>query len=348
MVKTCFNTDFSSGRFRTFLFSFCFLFLLVNNIKGEEFFYKHNSGDRYRILSTVLEDVFIDRQFSHQAEIINRIAVEMTGVSGETGSFRAVFQTAERAVTFSGGESFQWSREYTSEFDRDRLGHLSINNNYFMPVVRNVPVFPNRDLKPGDTWNAEGYEVHDFRDSFGIPDPYRIPFNADYIFLGAREWKGKTYPAFSVSYRIVNVPPPPATGRIWPRRIQGSSEQIIYWDTEIGQEVAYEKYFRLVFELSNGLVAEYRGRAEAELIEAPVMDKAMIAEEVLENIQRMDIQGTTVRVEETGVTISIENIQFLADSAQLRNDEKLKLNKIIEILQLYPETRSRYAAIATS
>ena len=318
------------------LFFLC-LFFRAYPAAGEEFFYKHREGDRYRILSTVTEDVYIERKFSHSAEIINRIAVELIAINEDTGSFRAVFQTAEKATVAGKTENFEWSREYISEFDRNRLGYLVINSKYFMPVVRNVPVFPERDLEPGDTWSAEGYEVHDFRDSFGIPDPYRIPFMAEYLFLGEREWKGNSYPAFSVSYHLLNEPPPPETGRIWPRRIQGASDQIIYWDLDIGQTVAYEESFRLIFELSNGVVAEYQGRADAEMIEAPAMDKEMIAEEVLENIQRMDIQGTSVRVEETGVTISIENIQFMADSSSLIHDEILKLDKIIEILNLYPE-----------
>jgi len=325
-----------SGIF-AFLFSFCFLIISAGSANCEQFFYRHRIGDKYRFLTTVNEDIFINRQFNHKAEIINRIAVELTDVSGDSGSIRAVFQTAEKATNQDGNEIFQWSKEYVSEFDRSRLGNIAINSNYFMPVVRNVPVFPDRDLNPGDTWSAEGYEIHDFRDSLGIQDPYRIPFNADYVFLGTREWKGKAYPAFSVSYRILSEPAPPQSGNVWPRRIQGSSDQVVYWDTDLGQEVAHEENFRLIFEMSNSMIAEYRGTSQSELIEAPVMNKEMIANEVLQNIQQMDIKGATVRVEDAGVTISIENIQFLADSAQLGNDEKLKLDKITGILNQYPD-----------
>jgi outer membrane protein OmpA-like peptidoglycan-associated protein len=311
-----------------------FFFLVLSGLGAEQFAYTHKAGDRYRVLSTVTEDVYINRRFSHRAEILNRIAVEVTAVNNGTGRHEAVFQTAEKAV--GAARSFQWSREYQSQFDRDRFGYLSIDKKYFMPVVRNVPVFPDRDLKTGDAWSAEGHEMHDFRDSFGIVEPYRIPFTASYTYLGEREWKGKRYPAFSVRYRISSEPSP-AAGRIWPVRILGASDQTVFWDFDLGQAAAYEEYFRMVFELSSGATVEYRGRAEAEIVEAPALDKDKIAGEVSDEIKRLDIPGASVRVDGSGVVISLENIQFEADSAALLAGETQKLDKLAEILRRYPD-----------
>ncbi len=304
--------------------------------RGEEFLYKHEAGDKYRIISTVKEDVFIDRRLSHTAEILNRIAVEVTGIEGMWGRHKAIFQTSERSAEAGGGRSFQWSREYESEFRRDRLGYLSIESRYFMPVVRNVPVFPGRELAPGERWSADGHEMHDFRDSFGIPNPYRIPFTANYVFLGDREWKGETYPAFSVSYRIFSEPAPVA-GKVWPRRIMGASDQIVFWDGAVGQPAAYEESFRMVFDLSNGMTIEYRGTAEAEIIESKRMDKERIAEEISDDISRLGITDADVRVVDEGITISLEDIQFEADTANMLSGEREKLDKIAEILLRYSD-----------
>ncbi|GHU64547.1 membrane protein [Spirochaetia bacterium] len=303
-------------------------------VHSETFVYKHKPGDKYRIISTVNEDVYIDRRQSHKAEIINRIAVEVTSVTNNSGRHKAVFQTAEKATGAAVSKGFTWSREYQSEFDRNPQGYLTIGAQYFMPVVRNVPVFPDKDLKPGETWTAEGHEMHDFRDSFGITEPYRIPFTANYTFLGTREWKGKTYPAFSVSYRIF-AEPAAVRGRTWPRRILGSSDQTVYWDSDLGQAAAYEEYFRMVFDLSDGRTVEYRGKANAEIVEAPAMDKEKIASEIEKEIAQ--IPDASVRVVDEGVTISLENIQFEADSAILRSSEWSKLDRIASVLNRYPE-----------
>ncbi|WP_041610979.1 OmpA family protein [Treponema primitia] len=306
---------------------------------GEQFAYKHTAGDKYRILSTVHEDVYVDRRLAFRSEILNRIAVEVLRAGNGSGFHRALFQVAERALLSgrnAGGQSFQWAREYESEFERDRLGHITIDRRFYMPVVRNVPVFPDRDLKNGETWSAEGHEMHDFRDSYGIAEPYRIPFNANYTFLGNREWKGKTYPAFSVSYRIF-FEPEPARGTVWPRRIMGASDQIVFWDSVLGQELSYTEEFRMILELSDGRTIEYRGTAEAEIVEAPKLDKERVVEDINRDIARMGIDDARARVVDDGVAISLENVQFQAESAALLGTEQTKLDKIAEILRRYPD-----------
>jgi outer membrane protein OmpA-like peptidoglycan-associated protein len=318
------------------------LFVLLLPAAGgaEEFRYIHRAGDSYRILSVVNEDVYLDRRLSHRAEILNRVAVTVLGEEGGTGRHEALFQTSERAVRTDGGEAFfQWEREYESVFERDSLGRLTIDDRYFMPVVRNVPVFPGGNLEPGDTWRAEGSEAHDFRDAFGIAEPYRIFFTANYTYLGDRAWGGREYPAFSVSYRIDDSPPA-VRGRLWPRRIIGACDQILYWDRDLGQSRAYEETFRMIFELSDGLGGggtrvEYRGTAYAEILESPRMDKDRVAGDIKRDLEALDLGDTGVRVDAEGVTISLEAIRFEADSARLLPSEQAKLDRIGEILARY-------------
>ena len=331
----------NAGAFSLFCLM-CF-FLVTLRAAGEEFEYIHRPGDRYRILSIVNEEVYFNRQLHHRAEILNRIAVEVTDVINGRGLHRATFQTSERASqvpTIRGGtgaqSGFQWAREYDSEFERDRLGYITIDPKFYMPVVRNVPVFPDRNLKPEETWSADGYEMHDFRDSFGIEQPYRIPFTAFYSFLGDRQWKEKTYPAFSVKYNIVSQPPA-VRGQVWPRRITGFSDQIVYWDIERGCPVAYEETFSFTFELSDGTRIEFRGSAQAEIIESEPLDRDRITSEIIEEIERLEIPNVNVRTVDEGVSISLENIGFYADSDVMLPGEREKLEMIAEILKRYPD-----------
>jgi len=325
-----------------------FLLTLVSQVSnpqgaaGEVFEYRYAAGSRYRILSVVDEAVFVNGVLSHRVEILNRISMEVTGVSEGKGRHRAVFQTSERFLysaelgTQDVPAGYVWSREYDSEFERDRLGYLTIDPRYYMPVVRNVPVFPGRDLQLLERWSAEGYEIHDFRDSFRIMEPYRIPFTANYVYIGEREWKGKTYPAFSVSYRIASRPPA-VRGRLYPVRITGDFDQIVYWSRELGQEKAYEETFRLTFEMSNGMIVEYRGTAQAEIIESEDMDRERIASQIIDEIDNLNIADVNVRAVDEGVSISLEDIGFYADSAVMLPGETAKLDLIAGILAHYPD-----------
>jgi len=324
------------------IFSAAFLFCFFS-LGAQDFRYKHNEGDKYRIISTVNEDVYIDRKLEHQARILNRIAVEIVSVSDGKGRHKAVFQTSEQGVlagqnvSRNAPRSFQWAREYDSEFERDSQGRMTIDRKYYMPVVRDVPVFPGREIKPGEKWAYEGHEVHDFSEGFGIREPYRIPFTANYVFLGHRTWKGKLYPTFSVNYRINSKPRAPVNGRIWPVKITAESDQTVYWDRDMGQPVAYTENFRHIFELSNGRVFEFRGKAEAEIVESTRMDKEKIAEDIAEEIRRLNIPEVSVRVVDEGITLSLDNIQFHPDSAVMLPGEKEKLDKIVDILKRYQE-----------
>ncbi|MDR3124101.1 MAG: OmpA family protein [Treponema sp.] len=324
------------------VFAIVFPALLLASLPGleaEQFVYKHTPGDAYRILSTVHEDVYVNRRLALRSEILNRVAVEVLEADGGTGRLRAVFQTAERAMRTersSGGQSFHWEREYESEFQRDERGYIVIDRRYYMPVVRNVPVFPDRDLQAGDTWTAEGHETHDFRDSFGVNEPYRIPFTARYAFVGEREWKGRRYPAFSVSYRIF-VDPSPVAGRLWPQRILGASDQIVFWDVESGQAASYTENFRMILELSDGRTVEYRGTAEAEILSASPMDKEEAVQDINRAIASLGIPDASARIVDGGIAICLENVQFQSESADLTPPERLKLSKIAELLRRYPD-----------
>ena len=336
------------------------VFMLFNifhpfSARCEIFEYKHIQGARYRILSVVDEAVFFNGVLSYRAEILNRIAVEVTGVKDGKGEHKATFQTSERIVFDSANKvqansSFAWSREYESVFVRDKLGYLTIDPKYYMPVVRNVPVFPDKNLNLMDKWSAEGYEIHDFRDSFGIQEPYRIPFIANYVYVGQREWNGKSYPAFSVSYKIASRPQI-TQGHVYPVRIMGDFDQIVYWDHSLGQEIAYEESFRMTFEMSDKRKIEFRGTAQAEFIESEEMNKEKLVDEIKKEIDRLKIPDVDVRAVDEGISLTLENIQFVADSAKMLPGELGKLERIAAILKRYPDRDiiiSGHAALAGS
>jgi len=343
----------------TGIFSLLFLiFFIMIPVSAEcdVFEFRHIKGARYRIISVVDQAVFVNGNLSHRAETLNRISVEVTDVVNGKGVHSAVFQSSERLIydsvqgRYPDNSGFHWTKEYRSVFERDRLGYLTIAPEYFMPVVRNVPVFPDRNLNVLDRWSAEGHEVHDFSEAFGIQEPYRIPFVANYIYVGDREWKGKLFPAFSITYRIATRPGI-VQGRIYPMRIYGEFDQLVFWDHSLGQAVAYRESFRLTFEMSDTRRIEFRGTAEAEFVEAEEMNRDQIASEIINEINRLEIPDVSVRVVEEGISLSLDDIRFYPDSNRMLPGEELKLERIAGILRRYPERDimvSGHAALAGS
>jgi len=298
------------------------------------FAFSHSKGDKFRILSRVEETVYLDNRLSFTAEILNRIAMTVADAApdGSWGLLSGSFETSERGT---GSAAYVIAETYASEFKRDRLGRYEIDPKYFMPVVRDVPVFPDRELRPGDTWTAPGEEKHDFR-QLGIPDPYTFPIEVRYRFEGPVRRGGKDLLAVKASYTIFERPTRPrAYSSIYPSQIAGYSDQVIYWDPAIGQPAAYEERFDFVFDWSNGSTREYRGTAGSDLVLAAAMDRGAIKADVEKAVS--GLPNVTVRDDEEGITISIEDIQFEADSAALKASEAAKIARIAEILKRYPD-----------
>jgi outer membrane protein OmpA-like peptidoglycan-associated protein len=299
------------------------------------FAFSHVKGDKYRVLSSVDEDVFINHRFAFSTQILNRIAFETAEAApdGSTGLLRGTFETSERKKDAGAYVIYE---SYDSEFTRDRLGRYTIDPKYYMPVVRDVPTFPDKELKPGDSWTAPGEERHDFRRAFGIPDPYRIPIDVRYRYEGTVQRGDKSLLLVSASYTIFERPgEPKAYKDVFPVQIAGYSDQKIYWDTSLGQPTAYEEKFDFVFDWSDGSSIEYRGSAGSDVVDAALMDRAAIKSELEKAVA--DMPNVSVASTDVGVTISIEDIQFEANSARLKSEEAAKIERIAELLKKYPD-----------
>ncbi len=333
-----------------------------------QFKFKYQKGDRYAILSTVNEDVFVNMRYDHHGEIINRVSAEVTATDDAAGSgtSECTFMTTENAFGLGGRKTFSWGEEYKSIFDRSSLGKYTIGDEYFMPTVRDVPIFPDHAIKPGDTWVQEGHEAHDLRKNFGLEKPYKVPFTATYKYLGTvgrekREVKQMSYAAASISKQRNNqvtkkegnvlhvfhvkyslytqAPQRPSANYYgdYPQTTMGFSDELIYWDAEKGAIDHYVENFRILIETAYGNLYEFRGTAHAEVTDFIRTGTDDELKAVEEQINELGIKNVTVKKSDKGLTLSMENIQFKAESAQLLPAEVEKLKKIAQILEAYPD-----------
>ncbi|MGI5064863.1 OmpA family protein [Treponema putidum] len=321
------------------------LLFAQNNEKHPEMFFKFKfiDGDAYKVHSVVDEKVYVNGRFHHQAQIINRIEVEVSEIQDKTADspasavFSCMFMTSEQ----NSNKTFDWSRNYPSVFRRDEAGFYTIGDEYFMPVVRNVPTFPNYPVKPGDTWTGEGFEAHDFRDAFGIEKPFTFPFKVEYQYIGLAEIDGQTYHHITAAYDLNHVVPQEVlknyNGKIdVPIKILGKSRQNLYWDEERGNLFCYNEEFSIKMLLYSGYTYDFIGSARAEVIEIKKID-TVTEEEIKKSVEDLNLENTSIEKTDEGLTISIENIQFLPNSAILRESEKEKLKQIGEILSKFPD-----------
>ncbi|HUX13543.1 MAG TPA: OmpA family protein, partial [Spirochaetia bacterium] len=269
------------------LVSILLLAFSASRLESESFTYKYVAGEKYRILSTVEQTVSIDGVVSHTAQILNRIAVSVDRTKDGAGYLDAQFQTSEEARR--AGQLFQWGEEYHSEFWRDARGIYDISDKYFMPVVRNVPVFPARDLTKGETWSSEGEETHDFRQNFGIAEPFTFPVPVSYTYLGKESVDGKMYDAVAIKYNVY-FETPKQYPTVYPTLITGFSDEKLYWDHDRGRPYSYHEKYGFFFVLSNGRTVKFEGTAEAKVIEASTMDKTQVANDIRGTLKNLGLK----------------------------------------------------------
>lgn len=321
----------------------CAIFVLmpVMTLSAEQFRFKYNKGEKYRILSTVEETVHVNGVFSNMSEIINRISVNVTDASsdGSEGTQEALFMTSENAITNGSTERrFVWGEEYESVFTADEFGHYTIDDRYLMPVVRNEPLFPEYDLKIGDTWEGQGMEVHDMRQAFGSQEPLRVPFDTVYTYKGTAQQDGKTLHLIKAESSIFfEIPVPKGLKGDYPSYMMEFSEQTIYWDNERGAIDSYSEEFRIILETRLGNTIEYSGTAHAEYAVSEDLTDPEVLNRVQETLEDLKIEDAAVTADSKGITVSLENIQFQADSAVLLPSEQQKLIKLGKLLAAFPE-----------
>jgi outer membrane protein OmpA-like peptidoglycan-associated protein len=307
------------------------------SLRADPFRFSYTKGEKYRIVSQVHESVYVNGRFSHESDILDRISVSVTDTRGDAGSHDVLYQTSERA--YGSQDVYDWSEEYSSQFWRDGRGVYTIDPSLFMPTVRDVPSFPEGDLKPGDTWTAPGSETHDFRTNFGMTQPFSFPITVRYGYLRNEDRDGTACAVFSIDYEIFHhVDAPPAGGaRRYPVRVAGESHQTFWWDIA-GKRPLYDtEKFDFVFTLDSGDEVEFVGNSEGKLIAAAPLDKPQIANEIQKQLDQQNIPGVTVAPTAEGVTITLENVNFPPNSDDLLPAEQDKLRRIADILKKYPD-----------
>lgn len=294
-----------------------------------EFRYRYLDGEHYRILSRVDSEAFVDGQFNHREEVLNRIAVDVEALDDGRGQLRVQYQVSREGRVGSG--AFALGREYEVQYIRDQLGLDEVPAGSSRPMVRNVPLFPERALQIGDTWSGQGVEVVDLRESFGIDAVEEFAIPVSYEYVGVEQDDGRTFDIFELEYNMFYRIPGRFTG-LYPQRISGYSRQRHKWDREFGRPHAYEEEFEINYDLSDGTTWTWRGTAEARITDTSFSDRQQILRELRERIEGPDL---SVREDERGVTISLENIGFEPDSTRLRPGEEEKLAAVAEILLEY-------------
>ena len=322
---------------KTIFITGLFLFVMAGLSAQVKFEFKQKKGNSGSYISTVEEDVYVNNTPSHHAEIINRISSNMTNVAADGEAFiYATYMTTENSISQQTGRSLSWGEETTSVFSRKKNGELTISDDIYLPTVRNVPVFPDKKVKVGETWTAKGKEVQDVRKAFNMDKALIFPFEATYTYKEDQTIDGKKLNVILVEYEfsyeatdeLLNA------GQTLTQSV-GWSKQTLYWDNDRGLLDHYDEEFLIKILDLYGNLFVFTGTAHAELTEFTSINDDSTVKQLQDTFDKLKLENISVKKGDKGLTISLDNIQFEPDSDVLMESEKIKLKKIGELLKQY-------------
>ena len=226
----------------------------------------------------------------------------------------------------------------------DELGRYSVAAGSALPALRDVPSFPGRAVEEEDTWSAPGTEVEDLSDIGAFsqnkePLPLIfITFPVSYRYAGSQIKDGKTLQIIEIDYNLyASTTFTKEQYRVFPVLLCGKTHETLYFNNALGLEDSYSEEYSLDIVLSTGDVYEFSGRTTASLTEAAIMDRPQLEKEVKQDLAAQGLQDLVVKSADRGIVISLNSIDFPADSSELSPTEKAKLRLIGDVLKEYPD-----------
>ncbi|MFN3603837.1 MAG: OmpA family protein [Leptonema sp. (in: bacteria)] len=283
------------------------------------------------------DDILIIEKFQHvinkhtEREEKNKIHLSIKEIKNDSYHFDAVFTTYVRKLPTE--KEFKKEEEFFSSFIIQNDGQYLVEEKYKFPNVQSIPTFPQiQDTKElPKKWQKPGKEVINLLE---INLKIFVPFIVDYTYLGTEEidYFGKKVLAhkiqfgYELKHKVV-----PGEGPI--QFIKGNTKGILYFSPEMHIPLYDEQNLFYEFTLKNQKPIREIFFIKTWYKKIKKINKENL-EENLKQIQNKE--NFTVRNQERGIAIDLDNILFDFDSYSLKEKSKKTLDSIIEILKKYP------------
>lgn len=320
------------------VFFLLMIFLLPAADTGILFNFSQKKGNAVMHTSTVEEEAFINERLQNRTQFINRTTTTVTDVLPNGDALlNTNYMTTQNTLMSKYGNHLSWGEEDSVIIKRTPSGKLYDSLNENLPTVRSVPSFPEKKVKPGDTWTAEGLEVHDCRELFNMTYPIQIPFTAEYKYRGDTVIDGVKLCILDVQYQLYQKSDSSLYYNygITYAGTSGYAIQEIYWDPVKGDLHHYTEEFEILMADFMGNTFKFHGLSHGEVTGYKSVNDDEHMEQIQETVEKYKLDNVSVKRDEKGLTISLDSIQFEPDSNRLLESEKIKLQKLSEILNLY-------------
>lgn len=290
-------------------------------------------NERIEMVKTAGIRYFVNSNLKRVYEERNIIDLTCTDKSDRLNRVNGLFSIHEREF---GEDVFKLKEKFMVDFLIEPSGHFVVKKNDYMPNLRHIPTFPDRELSPEDTWTANGELIID-----NFSKPFSLAFPVEYQLVRIDDDKDKKIAVINYSYTInMNLPGGnyPAD---FPVKIVAQNNGVLYWDMTSRKPKDMQDQYKIVFVFASGGGALATAEFHMNIKTKNSLYKNYTEDEKKkekDELKKELPEGVDADIDKRGIVVRMGDLLFNFDSYELRKDTEEKLRDIAEILKKkYPD-----------
>ncbi len=313
------------------------ILLVVNVFTGqlsaEVFKWDIKKNDRLELVKTAKIVFIMNNKLARKYEernIIDLTCYKNTGTQNFLkGSFSIYTKDIDAPV-------FKLTEKNYSDFIIESSGKNIIPEKTYMPNLRNIPTFPKKDLVKGDVWEFPGEIIIN---NFSVP--FALEMAVEYQLLNFEEKNGRKIAEISYNYVLNKSLTGSGFPSDFPSQIAGKNSGVIYWDMEKNIPAYQKDEYHTVF-LFGGPGTGYKAYEWKMDINSNFAVYADVSPEEKEKdkdeLSKKMPDNVTIENTDKGLVIRLGEILFEFNSAQLKGDASITVDKVVAaIKEKYPD-----------
>lgn len=197
--------------------------------------------------------------------------------------------------------------------------------------LQGIPSFPRSAVEQGSVWSDRAQVRFDLRE-FGLDEPLVLDVDVTYTILEKTEIESRSYYRIKAEWFPFWIPEAKISKKTGLARISGHSTMDFYWDDKSGcpkrNALLEETQYR--FNEKTQLLVKRETTQEFKTVTDIVRERVL--KQLTEQIKTQKVENVEVKQSDEGIVLSIDNIQFEAESAVLIDSEKAKLTNVGSLL----------------
>ena len=319
------------------IFFFNIAFCQIEKL-SHKFYWNLETGKRIESVKTAdveyYENGILKRTYKERNIVdLTVIAIAPKGGYRVSGLFKIFrMQRGERV--------FHLDEEYTSDFIIRTNGRFEVPTVHFMPNVRHIPTFPDKEINLTESWTAEAAEIVKVNNAPNL----NMALASDYLFANI-ETNSEGKKNAVIQYHIMTDKDLVQAGlsrKGYPARIYGFNYGTFLWDMENNIPISQSEKYQILFGYGKELA--YRSlQYKMNIISSYKIYDSISKEE--EDRDRRELEenlnndnNITVETVPEGLVLRLGEILFDTDSFTLKSESKETIDNIIEaIKKTYPD-----------